>query len=205
MSAPPGWHRQTDGRERFWDGEAWTEDFRGGSVLPVEAPPENGGSGGGFFKSWMGYLGAGLLGLLVGIMIGSSGGSDGSADPVAAPLMSTPVVTQTVQATVTATTTASVPPTSVAPTTPAPAKSTSAAAETFKMPQLVGENLQLAQDKLQKLGSYVMDQQDALGLDRVQVLDSNWQVCSQKPAPGKTVAADTVITLAAVKLSENCP
>src|SRR6478735_9445022 len=84
VSAPPGWHRQTDGRERFWDGEAWTEDFRGGSVLPVEPPPENGGSGGGFCKSWMGYLGAGLLGLLVGIMIGSSGGSDGSADLVAA-------------------------------------------------------------------------------------------------------------------------
>lgn len=28
MSAPPGWHLQPDGRERFWDGERWTEEFR---------------------------------------------------------------------------------------------------------------------------------------------------------------------------------
>lgn len=27
-SAPPGWHRQPDGRDRYWDGERWTDDFR---------------------------------------------------------------------------------------------------------------------------------------------------------------------------------
>lgn len=28
MSAPPGWHPQPDGRERWWDGQQWTEHFR---------------------------------------------------------------------------------------------------------------------------------------------------------------------------------
>lgn len=27
-TAPPGWHRQSDGRDRFWDGQQWTEEFR---------------------------------------------------------------------------------------------------------------------------------------------------------------------------------
>jgi hypothetical protein len=39
MSAPPGWHLQPDGRERWWDGQQWTEQFR--SPLPSDptAPP----------------------------------------------------------------------------------------------------------------------------------------------------------------------
>ena len=81
----------------------------------------------------------------------------------------------------------------------------SSAPEVFKMPNLVGQNLQLAQDQLQALGSYLMDQTDAAGLSRVQVLDSNWQVCSQSPAPGKTVPVDTMVVLSSVKLAERCP
>lgn len=27
-TAPPGWHPQPDGRERFWDGQQWTDQFR---------------------------------------------------------------------------------------------------------------------------------------------------------------------------------
>jgi hypothetical protein len=27
-SAPPGWHLQPDGRERYWDGSRWTDEFR---------------------------------------------------------------------------------------------------------------------------------------------------------------------------------
>ena len=80
-----------------------------------------------------------------------------------------------------------------------------AAPEVFRMPNLVGENLQLAQDKLQVLGSYVMDQEDAAGLNRIQANDSNWQVCAQKPAPGKTVPVETVVLLTSVKLAEQCP
>jgi Protein of unknown function (DUF2510) len=79
------------------------------------------------------------------------------------------------------------------------------APEVFKMPKVVGQNLQLSQDQLQALGSYLMDQTDAAGLSRVQVLDSNWQVCAQNPAPGKTVPVDTMVVLSSVKLAEQCP
>ena len=75
----------------------------------------------------------------------------------------------------------------------------------FTMPDVVGVNLQLAQDTLQALGSYLMDQTDATGLGRLQIDDSNWQVCSQDPAPAAVVPVETVVTLAAVKLSETCP
>lgn len=96
----------------------------------------------------------------------------------------------------------------------APAKETTAAQPepaaveeeaTFEMPALVGVNLQLAQDTLQALGSYVMDQQDASGLGRFQVNDSNWVVCAQDPVPGSVVTASSLVTLASVKLDETCP
>lgn len=31
---PPGWHPQADGRERYWDGTQWTDQFR-----PAQGPP----------------------------------------------------------------------------------------------------------------------------------------------------------------------
>ena len=80
-----------------------------------------------------------------------------------------------------------------------------AAEETFTMPKVTGMVLQDAQDKLQSLGSYLMDQEDAMGWERMQLLDSNWQVCTQKPAAGKKVPVSTVVKLASVKLSETCP
>lgn len=84
-------------------------------------------------------------------------------------------------------------------------EATAAPVAKFTMPKLVGENLQLSQDILQKLGSYVLDQEDALGLDRIQVLDSNWTVCKQSPKAGKKVSVDEIVTLSSVKLSEDCP
>ncbi len=77
--------------------------------------------------------------------------------------------------------------------------------ETFTMPSLVGMNLQLAQDTLQSLDSYLMDQTDASGLGRFQVDDSNWQVCTQDPAAGAVVPISTLVTLGSVKLAESCP
>ena len=77
--------------------------------------------------------------------------------------------------------------------------------ETFKMPKVVGKNLQDSQDKLQSLGSWLMDQEDAKGLDRWQILDSNWKVCSQKPKAGKVVPIETIVVLKSVKLGERCP
>lgn len=122
----------------------------------------------------------------------------------------TPPVTVTAAApTVTA------PPVTVTPTTtPTPTEAEAEVAsttaepapvETFTMPKLVGKNLQLAQDILQNEGSYLLDQTDALGLHRVQLVDSNWKVCTQSPKAGKTVGVDAMVTLAAVKLDEDCP
>jgi len=95
----------------------------------------------------------------------------------------------------------------VASPSPAPTAAADAPAqvEVFTMPAVVGMNLQLAQDTLQALDSYLMDQQDASGLGRVQINDSNWQVCAQDPAPGAVVEIATLVTLAAVKLDETCP
>lgn len=38
-TAPPGWHRQPDGQERFWDGTRWTDEFRDPATAPTTAIP----------------------------------------------------------------------------------------------------------------------------------------------------------------------
>jgi len=76
---------------------------------------------------------------------------------------------------------------------------------TFVMPDVVGMYLQDAQNLLQKLGSYAMDQQDATGKGRNQVWDRNWKVCTQEPAVEAVIPVDTVVVLGAVKLKERCP
>jgi hypothetical protein len=129
--------------------------------------------------------------LLVGLA-SACGSSSGEAAPAVTITETSPPSPSTV--TVTA------PPTSTGGV-----NATDQAEDTFTMPSLVGLVLQTAQDKLQFLGSYVMDQQDAGGLDRLQLLDSNWKVCSQSPNPGARVAATDTVTLASVKLEEACP
>ena len=80
----------------------------------------------------------------------------------------------------------------------------SPAPEYFVMPNVVGMNLQLAQDLLQSKGSYLIDQEDFKGLGRFQLIDSNWKVCSQSPSAGKKSLTSTLVTLSSVKLSEKC-
>jgi hypothetical protein len=38
MSTPAGWYPQPDGRERWWDGTTWTEDFSRVAAPPVTIP-----------------------------------------------------------------------------------------------------------------------------------------------------------------------
>ncbi len=92
-----------------------------------------------------------------------------------------------------------------ASTTSSPEPSESATPTVFTMPDLVGDNLQDAQDELQSLGSLLMDQQDASGQGRAQVIDSNWTVCTQDPAPGVDTPITTIVTLSVVKDDEVCP
>lgn len=75
--------------------------------------------------------------------------------------------------------------------------------EDGELPGMVGENLQFAQDSAQAAGFYVLDDQDASGLGRFQVMDRNWTVCSQEPGPG-TYPVDTKVTFYAVKTGESC-
>jgi PASTA domain len=141
----------------------------------------------------------GFLALIVGILAACSGGQPGAVAPgtvtVTAQPPAEPVVTVTAQ-----------PSVEPAPTLkPKVEKAPAPADVTFTMPALVGMVLQDAQDLLQTKGSYVMDQQDARGLERLQVLDANWKVCSQSPKKGTNVATDTTIVVRSVKLIESCP
>ncbi|MFH9095956.1 hypothetical protein ACH4K5_25495 [Streptomyces albidoflavus] len=48
--------------------------------------------------------------------------------------------------------------------------------EDGELPGMVGENLQFAQDHAQAAGFFLLDDQDASGLGRLQVMDRNWTV-----------------------------
>lgn len=93
--------------------------------------------------------------------------------------------------------------------TPSPAAVPAApeVAASWVMPDLVGRNLQDAQDAIQALTDFgipIIRSHDATGAGRNQVLDSNWQVCDQNIAPGEEITAQSDIDLAAVKLDERC-
>jgi len=82
------------------------------------------------------------------------------------------------------------------------------AKKTFTMPDEVGANLQDAQDDIQRVTGdeyFYTSSTDALGASRMQIIDSNWQVCSQNVKPGAQFDADADISFAAVKLDEDCP
>lgn len=86
--------------------------------------------------------------------------------------------------------------------TDAPATAPEPTAKQVTVPDVVGENHQDAQDKMQSLGLYNLREKDATGLDRLLIVDSNWQVVSQKPAAGKRVGENTVVTLSSKKIGE---
>jgi predicted small lipoprotein YifL len=79
---------------------------------------------------------------------------------------------------------------------------------TFEMPNEVGNNLQAAQDAVQAASGnplYFSSSEDATGQSRFQILDADWQVCSQDPAPGSIVQQGADVTFFVVRLTENCP
>lgn len=96
--------------------------------------------------------------------------------------------------------------------TPAPATTTagggkapaqSAEPTTATLPDLAGKSLQDAQDTAQAAGFWTLTSSDATGMERMQVLDRNWKVCSQTPAAGEHPTTVTV-NFEAVKLDESC-
>jgi len=95
-------------------------------------------------------------------------------------------------------------PTTAAPTTAAPttaAPTTAAPPPLAAMPAVVCMNLQEAQDLIQTTGVFYSKSFDATGNGRMQVVDSNWIVVSQDPAPGEPIGEGTP-NLGAVKSGE---
>ena len=84
----------------------------------------------------------------------------------------------------------------------AEATSASAGGGEIRVPNVVGEDHQLAQDTLQAAGLYNLAEEDASGQGRALLFDRNWTVVSQSPQPGSRVAEDTVITLRSKKDGE---
>ncbi|MEU3607032.1 hypothetical protein AB0E83_16505 [Streptomyces sp. NPDC035033] len=64
--------------------------------------------------------------------------------------------------------------------------------------------MQLAQDTAQAAGFYGLASSDATGQGRMQILDRNWTICFQEPAPGQHLT-DVIVTVLAVKDDEVCP
>lgn len=98
----------------------------------------------------------------------------------------------------------SAPGASVADTGEAADESSADAESSATLPDMAGKGLQSAQDEAQAAGFYHLTSHDALGRGRNQILDRNWKVCSQVPAPG-THATDAKVDFGAVKLEESCP
>ena len=77
------------------------------------------------------------------------------------------------------------------------------------MPDETGKDLQAAQDDIQALtrdGVFFTDSHDATGEGRSQILDRDWQVCDQDPAPGDEITPDTKIDFGVVRVdTEQCP
>ena len=69
------------------------------------------------------------------------------------------------------------------------------------MPNVVCMNLQDAQNAIQDAGVFFSRSDDATGGGRRQIIDSNWVVVDQTPAPGAPVGEAEAV-LSAVKIGE---
>ena len=80
--------------------------------------------------------------------------------------------------------------------------------QSWTMPNLVGKDLQGAQDAIQSLTHdtvWLSTSTDLTGKGRAQIVDRNWTVCSSTPAPGATFTATTNIDFGVVRDTETCP
>ena len=78
----------------------------------------------------------------------------------------------------------------------------------WTMPNLVGTDLQGAQDAIRSLTHgqvWLSSSTDLSGQGRAQIMDRNWTVCSSTPAPGTTFTATTTIDFGVIRDTEVCP
>ncbi|WP_326546997.1 PASTA domain-containing protein [Mycolicibacterium sp. ND9-15] len=101
------------------------------------------------------------------------------------------------------------PAISPTPSLPVPDGSVAPAAQSWTMPNLIGRNLQDAQDAIQSLTDnevFYSGSTDLTGQGRNQIMDANWQVCTSTPPPGSTITKDTAIDFGVVRIdTEDCP
>lgn len=83
------------------------------------------------------------------------------------------------------------------------------ASPSWTMPNLIGMDLQGAQDAIQSLTHgevWFSSSTDLTGKGRAQISDRNWQVCSSTPPPGAKFSASTKIDFGVVRIdTEKCP
>jgi hypothetical protein len=82
VTTPVGWYSQSDGQQRYWDGEQWTEDFAPGVPL-VTLPagiPDGKPARPWFKKKRLVLPGSALLAIILGSSFSAGAGSD-KADP----------------------------------------------------------------------------------------------------------------------------
>ncbi|MFZ4718366.1 MAG: hypothetical protein ACOYMR_03015 [Ilumatobacteraceae bacterium] len=156
------------------------------------------------FVRLMGVVTAG-----VSLALTACAGSDGGAT-VTLPGSSLDVATTVVVAATAApvstvppptTAAATVPPTTIPATTVPPTTLPPAPPAQALMPNVVCMNLQDAQDYIQTFGVFFSRSVDATGQDRMQLIDSNWQVVDQFPAPGTPFGEGDAV-LSVVKIGE---
>ena len=83
-----------------------------------------------------------------------------------------------------------------------------ALADPWTMPDLVGTDLQGAQDAIQSVSNgevFFSTSTDLTGQGRAQMSDRNWTVCSSTPPAGTAFTTTTEIDFGVVKDSESCP
>lgn len=136
-----------------------------------------------------------LLAVSVGLVLLAGCGGGGNDEPSAGEPEPAPPTT------VEPATTTGAPPTETTP----PPTSAGSAADVTTVPDVVGMDLQAAQDALQAEGFFFLGSHDATGQDRYQVVDRNWTVCDQSPPGGSPAGSDAEIDLGAVKDEEACP
>ncbi|MEK8170581.1 hypothetical protein NKH77_16175 [Streptomyces sp. M19] len=71
-----------------------------------------------------------------------------------------------------------------------------------RLPDFIGQSVATARKRLDPL--IPLDARDASGRGRYLLVETDWEVCDQRPEAG-TVLTDRPVTLRAVKLGEDCP
>ena len=189
--APAGWQQDPSDptQLRYWDGSTWTEH------IAPQAPPSQAlvnakSNDKKFYEQWWFFAIIGLVVISAISQLTSSG--DNSATP-------TPTVTVTEEVSA-----EPVPAVTVTKTVESKGVSdtNTNSSPTIKVPDAVGMDYQTAQDLWRNAGLTVMPAEDALGLDRFPVIDSNWVVISQKPVGGSSATSDSTITATVKKFTD---